>query len=169
MDLLCVVDGEIMFENNRITFVIAIDGDETVYNSIVNKDAGVIIKTPDLIVVVIDTRFILLKEGKVFVKIFLRDIISCVAEEGKIIIYRVNKEESVSYETMAVFGLQLPEDMFMRTHKGHFISKLHIIANTVVKGRGGDTSMNNEQLLNVSRKNSGAFLDWEKVIFVPLN
>ncbi len=92
--------------------------------------------------------------GLVFIKI--RDILYCQGESNYTVIHTINDKKYMVSKTLKDYEEMLTDYNFFRIHKSYLINLNEI--REYVRGEGGYVVMNNQKMLDVSKRKKESFL-----------
>lgn len=95
-------------------------------------------------------------------KIKINDIIRCEADSNYTLIYLIDKTKIMVSKTLQEFEEQFSEHNFIRIHHKHLINLNHLT--NYIKGKGGQVTMSDDSLIDVSIRRKIAFLETIKKI-----
>lgn len=110
-----------------------------------------------------DDMKICIPDSKGFRVIRVADILYCEAESCYTIFHLDNKTSFMSSRTLAEYDALLDPDQFVRIHRSYIVNIRHI--REYQKGEGGFVVMNNQKMLEVSRRKKEEFIAKMKSLY----
>lgn len=110
-----------------------------------------------------DDMKICVPDSKGFRVIRVSDILYCEAESCYTIFHLENKSSFMSSRTLAEYDALLDPDHFFRIHRSYIVNIRHI--REYQKGEGGYVVMNNQKMLEVSRRKKEEFITKMKSLY----
>lgn len=130
-------------------------------------DTTIIIATPSVKILIAsvtncdEEQYIMLKDGKEFIKIEMKDIKNIEAEDGFTFVYCTNGKRLISTKTIKWFIDLLPAHYFHKIDSGSIVGRLHIESFVIISGRSGAIVLIGGGNIKISRSEEKGFVKWE--------